>query len=250
MAPSIVVRNVSKQYRIGTTQHGAMLREVVMNTLRRPFRAAAPDVQTVWALRDVSLTVDAREIVGIIGRNGAGKTTLLKLLSKITYPTSSQLSVRGRVASLVEVGTGFHTELSGRENVYLNGSILGLRKREIDRRFDSIVEFSGVAKFIDTPLKRYSPGMRLRLGFAVAAHLSPDVLLVDEVLSVGDVDFQKKCLQALDDVRGSSRMVLFVSHNLEAVEQLCPRTIWIDHGQIRQDGKSQEVISACLSSVL
>ena len=249
MTQTIVVDNVSKQYRIGEQQHGAMLRETLMQALRRPFRSAPKAPPSVWALRDVSLAVEEGEIVGLIGRNGAGKTTLLKLLARITYPTAGNISVRGRIASLVEVGTGFHQELTGRENIYLNGSILGLRKKEIDQRFDDIVEFAGVSTFIDTPLKRYSSGMRLRLGFAVAAHLSPDVLLVDEVLSVGDVDFQRKCLAALDNVRGGSRTVLFVSHNLEAVEQLCPRTIWIDHGRIRQDGNSREVIAAYLASV-
>lgn len=249
MSAAITIRGLSKRYAIGETQHGRMLRQVLIETLRRPFGKAPAERKGIWALRDVSLEVAEGEVVGIIGRNGAGKTTLLKVLSRITYPTSGSVEVRGRVASLVEVGTGFHQELTGRENIFLNGSILGLRKREIDARFESIVEFSGVREFIDTPVKRYSTGMRLRLGFAVAAHLSPDVLMVDEVLSVGDVDFQQKCLRALDDARGRSRTVLFVSHNLEAVEQLCPRTIWIDHGEIRRDGPSREVIREYLSSV-
>jgi lipopolysaccharide transport system ATP-binding protein len=245
----IIVDDVSKEYRLGETQHGAMLRQAIVNAIRRPFGKKAIETETIWALRDVSLSVEDNEVVGLIGRNGAGKTTLLKVLSRITYPTSGSITVRGRVASLVEVGTGFHQELTGRENIYLNGSILGLRKREIDERFDKIVEFSGVSEFIDTPVKRFSTGMRLRLGFAVAAHLSPDVLLVDEVLSVGDYDFQQKCLRALDEVRDASRTVVFVSHNLEAVEQLCPRSVWIDHGKVRMDGPSREVIGAYLSSV-
>jgi lipopolysaccharide transport system ATP-binding protein len=253
MGRAIGVDSLSKQYRLGESRHGAMLRQAFADGVNRLIRRGRskgeerPD--TIWALKAVSFEVEAGEVVGIIGRNGAGKTTLLKLLSRITYPTSGTIAVRGRVASLVEVGTGFHQELTGRENVYLNGSILGLRKKQIDERFESIVEFAGVAPFIDTPIKRYSSGMRLRLGFAVAAHLSPDILLVDEILSVGDVDFQQKCLRALDDARGATRTVLFVSHNLEAVEQLCRRTIWIDHGTVRRDGPSREVIAAYLASV-
>ena len=248
MGRAIGVDSLSKQYRLGESRHGAMLRQAFADGVNRLIRRGRskgkerPD--TIWALKAVSFEVEAGEVVGIIGRNGAGKTTLLKLLSRITYPTSGTIAVRGRVASLVEVGTGFHQELTGRENVYLNGSILGLRKKQIDERFESIVEFAGVAPFIDTPIKRYSSGMRLRLGFAVAAHLSPDILLVDEILSVGDVDFQQKCLRALDDARGATRTVLFVSHNLEAVEQLCRRTIWIDQGTVRRDGPSREVIAA------
>jgi len=248
--PSVLMRGVSKEYRIGETQHGTMLREAILDAVRRPFRRAPErHRETVLAVRDVSLSIDDGEVVGLVGRNGAGKTTILKLLSRITYPTLGEIAVKGRLASLVEVGTGFHHELTGRENVFLNGSILGLRRKEIEERFDAIVDFSGVEAFIDTPIKRYSTGMRLRLGFAVAAHLSPDVLLVDEVLSVGDADFQRKCLDALDGVRDRSRTVLFVSHNLEAVEQLCPRTIWIDRGEVKMDGASGEVIAAYLSSV-
>ena len=246
---AIHIEGLSKRYSIGETQHGRMLRQVLVEAVRRPFGGRRTERPSIWALKDVSLDVNEGEVVGIIGRNGAGKTTLLKVLSRITFPTSGTIDIRGRVASLVEVGTGFHQELTGRENVYLNGSILGLRKHEIDERFDRIVDFSGVREFIDTPVKRYSTGMRLRLGFAVAAHLSPDVLMVDEVLSVGDVDFQQKCLRALDEAQNSSRTVLFVSHNLEAVEQLCPRTVWIDHGRIRRDGPSEEVIREYLASV-
>jgi lipopolysaccharide transport system ATP-binding protein len=169
---------------------------------------------TLWALRDVSLSIKHGETVGIIGRNGAGKSTLLKVLSKITYPTSGSVEVKGRVASLLEVGTGFHEELTGRENVYLNGSILGMSKTDVKRQFDTIVEYSGVEKFIDTPIKRYSSGMRLRLGFAVAAHLDPDILIVDEVLSVGDAAFQRKCLDTIEGLRAKARTILFVSHSL------------------------------------
>jgi lipopolysaccharide transport system ATP-binding protein len=188
------------------------------------------------------------EVVGIIGRNGAGKSTLLKILSKITYPTLGQVAVHGHVASLLEVGTGFHEELTGRENIYLNGSILGMTRRQVEERMDAIIAFADVEKFIDTPIKRYSSGMRLRLGFAVAAHLDPDVLMVDEVLAVGDVGFQRKCLKAIDDLRGSGRTVLFVSHNMAAVENLCSRAVWIDAGRVRQDGNVKEVIGNYMSS--
>jgi lipopolysaccharide transport system ATP-binding protein len=187
-------------------------------------------------------------VVGIVGRNGAGKSTLLKILSKITYPTSGSVKVRGRIASLLEVGTGFHEELTGRENIYLNGSILGMKKREVDKHFDAIVDFSGVEQFIDTPIKRYSSGMRLRLGFAVAAHLDPDVLIVDEVLAVGDAGFQKKCINAMEGLRSGGRTVFFVSHNLAAVENLCSRGIWIDAGKIRMDGAAKDVILKYMGS--
>ena len=248
MAHSIIVKNLSKQYRIGQRHRETMLRDALVNLVKGPFRKGQTKNETIWALKDVSFVVEEGEIVGLIGRNGAGKSTLLKALSKITYPTLGGITVRGRVAALLEVGTGFHHELTGRENIYLNGSILGLTKKEIDAQSEAIVAFAGVEKFIDTPIKRYSSGMRLRLGFAVAAHLVPDILLVDEVLAVGDVDFQKKCLQAMNDLRGGGRTVLFVSHNMAAVENLCPRTIWIDNGQIRQDGETREVITAYLST--
>lgn len=248
MGAVIVARDLSKRYRIGEVQHGGMLREALMNALKGAWRRPEREEQTTWALRDVSFDVEKSEIVGIVGRNGAGKSTLLKLLSRITYPTSGEVRVQGRVAPLVEVGTGFHQELTGRENIFLNGSILGLRRREIKERFDAIVEFSGLAKFLDTPLKRYSSGMRMRLGFAIAAHLSSEILLVDEVLAVGDAEFQKKCLQTLSDLGQSGRTVLFVSHNLEAIERLCPRTLWIDEGRVSQDGETRDVIASYLSS--
>ncbi len=250
MNPAIVAEGLSKEYRLGEHQDHTMLREAVMSAFRRLLRRDRPEPERrIWALRDVSFDVQPEERVGIIGRNGAGKTTLLKLLSRITRPTRGTVRMRGRIASLVEVGTGFHQELTGRENIYLNGSILGLRRTEIRQRFDAIVAFAGVEPFVDTPIKRYSTGMRLRLGFAVAAHLSPDILLVDEVLAVGDAEFQKKCIAALGDVRAGGRTVLFVSHNLEAVEQLCPRCLWIDGGQIRQDGPTRQVIAAYLATI-
>jgi lipopolysaccharide transport system ATP-binding protein len=245
---SIEVDNLSKQFRLGKLKHETMLQETIVNFVKHPFRRVHTKAETLWAVKDVSFTVDEGEVVGIIGRNGAGKSTLLKLLSKITYPTTGAIRVNGRVSSLLEVGTGFHEELTGRENVFLNGSILGMKKREIVARLDQIVEFSGVERFIDTPMKRYSSGMKLRLGFAVAAHLEPDVLFVDEVLAVGDADFQKKCLDAMDNMRTGGRTVLFVSHNMAAIENLCHRVIWIDAGEIRRDGATKDVIHQYLSS--
>ncbi len=245
MKPAIVVDHVTKRYRLGALKHETMLRDVIVNALRRRARR---EERFVKALDDVTFEVARGEVVGIIGRNGAGKSTLLKVLSKITYPTSGRVRVHGRVASLIEVGTGFHDELTGRENIYLNGSILGMKKREIDARLDQIVEFAGVAPFIDTPIKRYSSGMRLRLGFAVAAHMDPDVLFVDEVLAVGDAEFQKKCLNAMDDLRSGGRTVLFVSHNMAAIESLCARTLWIDAGRIRRDGATVDVITDYLQT--
>jgi len=202
----------------------------------------------IWALRDISFEVKRGEVVGIIGRNGAGKSTLLKIFCRITDPTNGLAEIRGRVSSLLEVGTGFHQELTGRENVYLNGTILGMKKTEVDRKFDEIVEFSGVEKFIDTPVKRYSSGMKVRLAFAVAAHLEPEILIIDEVLAVGDADFQKKCLNKMQDVGQQGRTVLFVSHNIPAVTRLCERTILLDEGRLLEDGRSHQVVSAYLSS--
>ena len=246
MSGSISVENVSKSYRIGGARANT-LRESLMNAITfARFRKQTPE-ETIWALRDVSFAIEPGEIVGIIGRNGAGKSTLLKLLSKITYPTSGEVKVGGRVAAMLEVGTGFHPELTGLENIYLNGSILGMSKKEVDRKLDAIIEFSGVEKFINTPIKRYSSGMRLRLGFAVAAHLDSDILVVDEVLAVGDAAFQKKCLATMGDLRSHARTVLFVSHNLAAVENLCRRCIWIDGGQVRMDGATHDVIKAYMN---
>jgi lipopolysaccharide transport system ATP-binding protein len=247
MSDSIRIEHLSKLYLLGKASQQTMLRERVANFLKNPFARDSVTAETLWALRDVSFSVKEGEVVGIIGRNGAGKSTLLKVLSKITYPTSGRVKVRGRVASLLEVGTGFHEELTGRENVYLNGSILGMKRREVEAKLDQIVEFSGVERFVDTPIKRYSSGMRLRLGFAVAAHLDPDVLIVDEVLAVGDAGFQKKCLGVMQDLRKGGRTVLFVSHNMAAVENLCSRGIWIDSGQIREDGETRTVIQSYMS---
>lgn len=239
---ALQVSRLSKRYRVGEYSSDTQLREVIMNALALLTRRSRVQDETIWAVNDLSFEVRQGEVLGIVGRNGAGKSTLLKLLSRITYPTSGTMKVRGRVASLLEVGTGFHEELTGRENIFLNGSILGMKRQEIQRQLDAIIEFSGISRFIDTPIKRYSSGMRLRLGFAVAAHLAPDILLVDEVLAVGDADFQKKCLDAMEGLRTSGRTVLFVSHNMAAVESLCSRCVWIEAGKLRADGDARSVV--------
>ena len=213
---------------------------------RRDPAVARAGRTTIWAVRDISFDVRQGEVVGVVGRNGAGKSTLLKLLSRIVRPDAGTAQIHGRVGSLLEVGTGFHPELTGRDNVFLNGAILGMRKLEIARKFDEIVAFAGVEPFIDTPVKHYSSGMYVRLAFAVAAHLEPEVLLVDEVLAVGDAAFQTRCLQRLGEVSEGGRTVLFVSHNMAAVNRLCSRTLWIDEGRVKLDGKSDEVISQYL----
>lgn len=246
MAYSIIAENLSKKYQLGQLHGDTMLRELLVNLVTHPFKRE--NRETIWALKDVSFTIGEGDVVGIIGRNGAGKSTLLKILSKITYPTSGSIRTQGRVASLLEVGTGFHDELTGRENIYLNGSILGMTKKDMDSKLDGIINFADVERFIDTPIKRYSSGMRLRLGFAVAAHLDPDVFLVDEILAVGDADFQKKCLGTMSNLGRGKKTVLFVSHNMAAIENLCSRAIWIDNGQIRKDGDSREVIESYLST--
>jgi lipopolysaccharide transport system ATP-binding protein len=243
---SIEVCGLSKRYLLGERESSQQLREHLVRLLK--FGARGKERESIWALRDVTFSVPEGQVVGIIGRNGAGKSTLLKILSRITHPTAGSIRVRGRVASLLEVGTGFHEELTGRENIFLNGSILGMKRRDIERHFDAIVEFSGLSQYLDTPIKRYSSGMRLRLGFAVAAHLDPDILIVDEVLAVGDAGFQKKCIAAMSDLRSGGRTVLFVSHNMAAVENLCSRGIWIDKGQIRMDETAKDVIRAYLAS--
>jgi len=263
---AIKVENISKRYRIGLKENmNDSFGETIFNFIKTPLRNYRkyrslykfddinPDQDNtpsdiIWALRDVSFEIGEGEIVGIIGINGAGKSTLLKILSKITVPTSGRAIIRGKVSSLLEVGTGFHPELTGRENVYLNGTILGMRKKEIDRKFDEIVDFSGVEKFLDTPVKRYSSGMRVRLAFAVAAHLEPQILLIDEVLAVGDLRFQKKCMDKMKEVGQKGRTVLFVSHNLPAVTRLCPRTILLNGGRVQVDDLSPRVISVYMDS--
>ena len=245
---AVLVENVSKQFRLGQAEQFGMLREALVNGAKRLFLGETRKEDILWALNDVSLEIKVGEVVGLIGRNGAGKSTLLKVLSRISYPTSGRVTVNGRVASLLEVGTGFHEELTGRENVYLNGSILGMAKKQVDAKFDAIVDFAGVERFIDTPIKRYSSGMRLRLGFAVAAHLDPEVLLVDEVLAVGDAGFQKKCLNTMEDLRSGGRTVIFVSHNMAAVENLCTRCVWIDSGRVKEDGDPRAVIQSYMAT--
>lgn len=248
MSQAIVVEHLSKAFKLGQVQGATMLREALVNLVKSPFGQSGASQEPLWALKNVSFEVKEGEILGIIGRNGAGKSTLLKLLSRVTRPTSGSVRVNGRVAALLEVGTGFHEELTGRENIYLCGSMLGMPKKRIDAKMNAIIDFSGVEKFIDTPIKRYSSGMRLRLGFAVAANLESDILFIDEVLAVGDGEFQKKCLQAMGDLQGSERTVLFVSHNLAAIEHLCSRAIWVDGGQIRLDGHPKEVIEAYMGT--
>ncbi|MGE0406798.1 MAG: ABC transporter ATP-binding protein [Candidatus Korobacteraceae bacterium] len=256
---NIAVRaeNIGKQFRIGRRQQYGTLRDSLVHAASSPLRwtrrvlsgtPRTPNTETIWALEDISFDIKHGELVGIIGRNGAGKSTLLKILSRITEPTRGRALIYGRVGSLLEVGTGFHPELTGRENVYLNGAILGMRKREIEQHFDAIVEFSEVSRFIDTPVKRYSSGMYLRLAFAVAAHLQPEILIVDEVLAVGDSSFQKKCLAKMEEVGGQGRTVLFVSHNMQAVTRLCKRAIFLEGGYVRKDGSTRETVSAYLDS--
>jgi lipopolysaccharide transport system ATP-binding protein len=267
MSSEIAIRceGLSKRYRIGQQERYKALRDVISDAAAAPFRRlrhaisgnghnhASPFAlrplrsDTIWALDDVSFEIKRGEVVGVIGRNGAGKSTLLKILSRITKPTRGSAEIHGRVSSLLEVGTGFHPELTGRENLYLNGAILGMRKAEIDRKFDEIVAFAEVEKFIDTPVKRYSSGMQVRLAFAVAAHLQPEILLVDEVLAVGDAAFQKKCLGKMGEVANQGRTVLFVTHNMTAVTQLCRRAILLDSGVVLRDGAAPEVISSYLS---
>jgi len=247
-APILDVSNLGKRYIIQhETQRQATLRDTLNQGARQLWRRLRGggrfEKEEFWALRDINFTVQPGEVIGIIGRNGAGKSTLLKCLSRITEPTRGRIGLRGRVASILEVGTGFHPELSGRENIYLNGSISGMTRAEIRRKFDEIVAFAEVEKFLDTPVKRYSSGMYVRLAFAVAAHLDPEILIIDEVLAVGDIQFQEKCLGKMQDVsRGQGRTVLFVSHNLGYVRQLCPRSILLDHGHITADGETTEVL--------
>src|SRR5271168_2799450 len=243
---AIRVEGLGKRYRVGERERYLALRDLITRAFRAPFsrNGARRSVDYLWALRNVSFDVKQGEVVGLIGRNGAGKTTLLKLLSRITRPTTGFAEIRGRVGSLLEVGTGFHPELTGRENVYLSGAILGMRKREIGRKFDAIVAFAGVERFIDTPLKHYSSGMQTRLAFAVAAHLEPEILLVDEVLAVGDLQFQKKCLGKMQEVSDTGRTIVFVSHQMNQIRRLCERVLWIDGGEIRRQGPTAEVSAA------
>ena len=238
----IRVEGIGKRYRVGQRQSYRALRDVLAGAFRRNGKLAPADF--IWAVRDVSFEVKQGEVVGLIGRNGAGKSTLLKLLARITRPTVGRAELHGRIGSLLEVGTGFHPELTGRENIFLSGAILGMSKAEILRKFDEIVAFSEVERFIDTPLKHYSSGMGMRLAFAVAAHLEPEILLVDEVLSVGDLAFQKKCLGKMGDVAKTGRTIVFVSHQMNQIRRLCERVLWIDAGEIRQSGSTPTVLGS------
>lgn len=260
----IEIENLSKQYRLGQVSTGTVAHDInrwwarlrgkgdptlqVTHANDRSQRALSRD-EYVWALEDINFEVKKGEVLGIIGRNGAGKSTLLKILSRVTAPTSGEIRLNGSLASLLEVGTGFHHELTGRENIFLNGAILGMTKAEIQSKLDEIVEFSGCARYLDTPVKRYSSGMMVRLGFAVAAHLEPDILVVDEVLAVGDAEFQKKCIGKMQDVASQGRTVLFVSHNMTAVASLCDRIILLSNGQVACDGLPDEVISMYLNGM-
>ena len=247
---AIHVEKLSKKYKLGAMyERQDTLRDFLVSMVRSPFRKRpVSDNQTLWALKDISFDIERGSAIGIVGRNGAGKSTLLKVLSRVTDPTSGIGEIRGRVGSLLEVGTGFHPELTGRENIYLNGAILGMKRTEIEKKFDEIVDFSEVAKFIDTPVKRYSSGMYLRLAFAVAAHLEPDILVVDEVLAVGDAEFQRKCLGKMSDVAEQGRTVLFVSHNMSAILRLTTETLVMEKGKIVKRAPSNEAVDYYLSS--
>jgi lipopolysaccharide transport system ATP-binding protein len=258
----IKVKSISKRYRIGAAEKGyKTFREAIMKGFTAPIRNFArlrnltkfkngEEEDAIWALKDISFEVKKGEVLGIIGKNGSGKSTLLKILSRITEPTSGFIEIYGQISSLLEVGTGFHPELTGRENIFLNGGILGMRKKEIESKFDDIVSFSEIGKFIDTPVKRYSSGMYVRLAFAVAAHLEPEILLVDEVLAVGDAEFQKKCLGKMENLAGSGKTVLFVSHNMGAIKNLCHRTILLSKGTVAEDGATEQVVKHYLGSGL
>ena len=248
---AIRVEGLGKRYQIGAREASyRTLRETLVDLAMVPVRRAksvlrsdssAPSSRSIWALRDISFEVNRGDVVGIIGRNGAGKTTLLKILARITPPTQGTIDLYGRVGSLLEVATGFHPELTGRENIYLNGAILGMKQAEIKRRFDEIVAFAEFEEFLDTPVKHYSSGMYVRLAFAVAAHMDPEILLVDEVLAVGDINFRRKCLGRMRDIRASGRTVLFVSHDMSSIRQLCPRALWLEDGSIKEQGPAEEI---------
>jgi lipopolysaccharide transport system ATP-binding protein len=246
-APAVDVRGLSKVYRI---KHNTRRATSVVEALSRGLRFRRQTTEQFWALKDATFAVAQGEVLGIIGHNGAGKSTMLKIISRITPPTEGHAAVRGRVGTLLEVGTGFHPELSGRENVFLNGAVIGMKRREIMRKYDEIVEFAGVQRFLETPVKRYSSGMYVRLAFAVAAHLEPEILLVDEVLAVGDVEFQRKCLGKMRDVASHGRTVVFVSHNLGAISRLCERALLFEGGRLAADGSPADVIARYMSAAL
>ncbi|HYP52755.1 MAG TPA: ABC transporter ATP-binding protein [Pyrinomonadaceae bacterium] len=256
MKPAVKIERLGKRYRVGGLHPGYMtFREALAGVVAAPFKTRRRGEKNgldargaFWALEDVNLEVGHGELVGVVGRNGAGKSTLLKILSRVTRPTRGRVEIYGRVGSLLEVGTGFHPDLTGRENVFLSGAILGMRRFEIERKFDEIVAFSEIEKFIDTPVKWYSSGMYVRLAFSVAAHLEPEILMMDEVLAVGDAAFQQKCLDKMHDIRGQGRTIFFVSHNMPAVTRLCKRVVWLDAGRVVGDGPAQQVVNDYLSA--
>ncbi|MBL7730369.1 MAG: ABC transporter ATP-binding protein [Chitinophagaceae bacterium] len=251
MKPAIEIRNLGKEYQLSTPQPYGALRDSISGTVKNLFRNTSGKKEKFWALKDINLDIMPGERIGIIGRNGAGKSTLLKIISRITPPTTGHAIIRGRVGSLLEVGTGFHPELTGRENIYLNGSILGLRKAEITKQLDAIIDFSGVERFIDTPLKQYSSGMQLRLAFAVAAHLEPEILLIDEVLAVGDLEFQQKCIGKMEEVsKAHGRTILFVTHNLDSLRKFCTTTVLLNNGELVEKGDTEKIISLYVSKHL
>lgn len=251
MTPVIEIKGLSKRYNVGGSIHHDTLRDTLAGYYGKMLgREKQAHEAEFWALRDVTFSVQPGEVIGVIGRNGAGKSTLLKILSRITPPSEGEIIMRGRLASLLEVGTGFHQELSGRENIFLNGAILGMTRREIKAKFDEIVAFAEVERFIDTPVKRYSSGMYVRLAFAVAAHLDPEILVIDEVLAVGDLQFQKKCLGRMSEISKGGRTVLFVSHNMESIENLCDKTILLDSGRLLAQGPTSETINYYINNVL
>ena len=250
MKPLIEINGLGKKYQVGKSVPYLSLRDTISSGIRDMLSKSEKRTKDFWALQDINFKIEAGERVGIIGRNGAGKSTLLKILSRVTWPTTGEAIIRGRLSSLLEVGTGFHPELSGRENIYLNGSVLGLKKKEIDRQFDAIVDFSGVEAFLETPIKHYSSGMQLRLAFAVAAHLEPEILVIDEVLAVGDLEFQKKCIGKMEAVsKQEGRTILFVSHDLKAINDFCNRTIWMESGRIKQNDSTNTVTINYINSV-
>jgi lipopolysaccharide transport system ATP-binding protein len=251
MKPAIQIRNLGKQYKLSSSEPYIALRDVITNGFRNLFSNNKKTAELFWALKDIDMEIMPGERVGIIGRNGAGKSTLLKVISRITPPTTGEVIIYGRVGSLLEVGTGFHPELTGRENIYLNGSILGLKKAEINKDLNEIIDFSGVEKFIDTPLKRYSSGMQMRLAFSVAAHLQSEILLVDEVLAVGDMEFQKKCIGKMEEIsKSEGRTILFVSHNMDSIRKFCNTTLLLDTGRILIKGNTEAIINEYISKHL
>jgi lipopolysaccharide transport system ATP-binding protein len=250
MTEAVIAEGIGKIYRLGEQAAAySLLRERIAQAVKAPFGRGEPPprVEEFWALKDVSFAIGAAEVVGLIGKNGAGKSTLLKILSRITEPTEGRIDLYGRVSSLLEVGIGFHPELSGRDNIYLNGAILGMSRAEIRRKFDEIADFAEISKFLDTPVKRYSSGMYVRLAFAVAAHLEPDILIVDEVLAVGDSAFQQKCLGKMRDIRSKGRSVIAVSHNMATIANICERVIWLEAGRVKMVGPTQEIVRQYLS---